>query len=80
MRAHFEREAGAESAWTGYNASLGRSLLNTEKLLQKGKDAAPGQDESVAAAAGAASSAPADLSAAERPDPLPAPEIFDDRL
>jgi 3'-5' exoribonuclease len=80
MRAHFEREAAAESAWTGYNASLGRSLLNTEKLLQKGKDAAPRQDKSVTAAAGASSSASGDLSPAERSEPLSDPEIFDDRL
>lgn len=33
MRANFEREAGAESAWAGYNASLGRPLLNTAKFL-----------------------------------------------
>ena len=33
MRAHFEREAGTESAWAGYNASLGRPLLNTAKFL-----------------------------------------------
>ena len=35
MRAHFEREAGTESAWTGYNASLGRPLLNTAKFLER---------------------------------------------
>jgi len=35
MRAHFEREAGTESAWTGYNVSLGRPLLNTAKFLEK---------------------------------------------
>jgi 3'-5' exoribonuclease len=33
MRAHFEREAGGESAWAGYNASLGRPLLNSAKFL-----------------------------------------------
>jgi 3'-5' exoribonuclease len=33
MRAHFEREAGTDSAWTSYNASLGRPLLNSEKFL-----------------------------------------------
>jgi 3'-5' exoribonuclease len=80
MRAHFEREAGAESAWTGYNASLGRSLLNTEKLLQKGKDATPRQDKSVTAAAGASSTAPGNLSSAEPSAPLSDPEIFDDPL
>ncbi len=35
MRAHFEREAGAEGAWTSYNASLGRPLLNPVKFLEK---------------------------------------------
>lgn len=33
MRAQFEREATLESAWTSYNPSLGRPLLNTEKFL-----------------------------------------------
>jgi 3'-5' exoribonuclease len=35
MRAHFEREAGTEGAWAGYNASLGRPLLNTAKFLDQ---------------------------------------------
>ena len=35
MRAHFEREAGAEGPWSSYNASLGRPLLNTAKFLAK---------------------------------------------
>jgi 3'-5' exoribonuclease len=33
MRAQFEREAGFDSPWTGYNPSLGRPLLNTERFL-----------------------------------------------
>src|SRR5438270_6423447 len=33
MRAHFEREPDAE--WTSYNGSLGRTLLNSEKVLAK---------------------------------------------
>ena len=33
MRAHFEREPDSE--WTGYNGSLGRTLLNSEKVLAK---------------------------------------------
>jgi 3'-5' exoribonuclease len=40
MRAHFEREAEMESAWTGYNSSLSRPLLNTQKFLRK-KEATP---------------------------------------
>lgn len=39
MRAHFERELGAEGAWSSYNPSLGRSLLNTAKFLEKKKAA-----------------------------------------
>ena len=33
MRAHFERDPEAE--WSGYNSSLGRTLLNSEKILAK---------------------------------------------
>ncbi len=36
MRAHFEREASSEGAWTSYNASLGRSLLNSAKFIERG--------------------------------------------
>jgi 3'-5' exoribonuclease len=35
MRAHFERELGAEGPWSGYNPSLGRPLLNTAKFIDK---------------------------------------------
>jgi 3'-5' exoribonuclease len=41
MRAHFEREATLDSPWTGYNASLGRPLLNTEKFLAPKKNTQP---------------------------------------
>jgi hypothetical protein len=41
MRAHFEREAGLDSPWTSYNASLGRPLLNSEKFLSPKKSAPP---------------------------------------
>lgn len=37
MRAHFEREAESDSTWTSYNASLGRTLLNTAKFLNADK-------------------------------------------
>jgi 3'-5' exoribonuclease len=33
MRAHLQRESGHDEDWTGYNASLGRPLLNTRKFL-----------------------------------------------
>ena len=36
MRAQFERESELETPWTGYNASLERPLLNTQKFLEKG--------------------------------------------
>lgn len=36
MRAQMERESDLESAWTSYNPSLGRPLLNTQKFLEKG--------------------------------------------
>jgi len=35
MRAQFERESELETAWTSYNASLARPLLNTRKFLEK---------------------------------------------
>jgi 3'-5' exoribonuclease len=54
MRAHFEREIGNDSSWTTYNASLGRTLLNTAKFLNKEE-----KEEAVAAAAAGAESAAA---------------------
>ena len=42
MRAHFQREPGAE--WTTYNASLARPLLNSKNFLEKiqaGNESAP---------------------------------------
>jgi 3'-5' exoribonuclease len=33
MRAQFERGGESEGAWTGYNPSLGRPVLNTAKFL-----------------------------------------------
>ncbi len=50
MRAHFEREIGSEAEWAGYNPSLGRPLLNTQKYLAK--IGSPGQPKAQAAAAG----------------------------
>jgi len=46
MRAQFERDADFDSAWTGYNPSLARPLLNTQKFLEKKlkkSDATPAQ-------------------------------------
>jgi len=39
VRAHFEREAASDAAWTSYNASLARPLLNAEKFLAKKPEA-----------------------------------------
>jgi 3'-5' exoribonuclease len=54
MRAQFEREAELDSAWTSYNASLARPLLNTKKFLERGLAAArtvePAKSELVATA------------------------------
>jgi 3'-5' exoribonuclease len=51
MRAQFEREAELDSAWTSYNASLGRPLLNSRKFLErKTQDAHVPQAQAVAAA------------------------------
>ena len=43
MRAHLEREACLEGAWTGYNPSLGRPLLKRDKFVDK-----PGSPEAAA--------------------------------
>jgi len=59
MRAHFEREAENESSWTSYNASLGRTLLNTAKFLKP--------EEKGAVAAAASGEAPPESVGAEEP-------------
>ena len=41
MRAQFERDSTLDGPWTTYNASLGRPLLNTEKLLSPKKTPTP---------------------------------------
>ena len=48
MRAHFEREAGLEGAWTGYNPSLSRPLLKREKFVDKPAGAPPAAPSAVA--------------------------------
>jgi 3'-5' exoribonuclease len=57
MRAHFEREAELENPWTGYNASLGRPLLNTTKFIDK-KDSRKQEGPIAEAAESSATSAP----------------------
>jgi 3'-5' exoribonuclease len=46
MRAQFERENELETAWTSYNPSLARPLLNTKKFLEKGLSAPEQSPES----------------------------------
>jgi 3'-5' exoribonuclease len=41
MRAHFAREAETDGPWTSYNASMGRPLLNSAKLLRTEVAAVP---------------------------------------
>src|SRR5260221_8450875 len=41
MRAQFEREADLEGAWTTYNPSMGRPLLNSAKFLRPKPAPAP---------------------------------------
>jgi 3'-5' exoribonuclease len=48
MRAHFEREAGSDTAWSSYNPSLGRPLLNTAKFLDPKKEEKKKEDEATA--------------------------------
>jgi 3'-5' exoribonuclease len=50
MRAQFEREADLDTAWTSYNPSLARPLLNTRKFLEKGLTASKGEGVSTPAA------------------------------
>ena len=42
MRAQFERESELETAWTSYNPSLARPLLNSQKFLEN-REVAPAQ-------------------------------------
>jgi 3'-5' exoribonuclease len=59
MRAHLERESSNDDEWTGYNPSLGRPVLNTQKFLAaKPADApVPDSGEPVEQSAAAASAA-----------------------
>ncbi|MBO0910790.1 MAG: hypothetical protein J2P13_03260, partial [Acidobacteria bacterium] len=57
MRAHFEREAESDSAWTSYNPSLGRSLLNTGKFLKQREQREKEEETTAVRAAAAAENA-----------------------
>jgi 3'-5' exoribonuclease len=49
MRAHFERDAASEDAWTGYNSSLSRPLLNSAKFLEQKRPAVTAPDSGTSA-------------------------------
>ena len=49
MRAQFEREAELDTAWTSYNPSLGRPLLNSRKFLDPPRIHEPKKQEEPAA-------------------------------
>ena len=70
MRAHFEREAELEGPWTGYNASLGRPLLDSRKFMQGEKTPAAktaAEDSSAPAVAPAAPENPPENQTAAAP-------------
>jgi 3'-5' exoribonuclease len=61
MRAQFAREAELPGAWTSYNPSLGRPLLNSKKFLEpklQHESTPEPQPQAAAAAAGSESSEP----------------------
>jgi 3'-5' exoribonuclease len=70
MRAQFKREVELDSAWTSYNPSLARPLLNTKKFLEKGLAGARTVEPAKPETADAANSAeePAAVTADEQPD------------
>jgi 3'-5' exoribonuclease len=72
MRAHFEREASSEGAWTSYNASLGRPLLDAAKLLDQ-KDEVKRHDSSREAQNGAGKTGLQDSEEADSAGGAPGP-------
>jgi 3'-5' exoribonuclease len=74
MRAHFEREIGNDSSWTTYNASLGRTLLNTAKFLKKEEAVAAAADSSTEIAEAPAAPSENDTASVEIEVELPLAE------
>jgi 3'-5' exoribonuclease len=81
MRAHFEREAASDGPWTGYNASLGRPLLNSAKFLHPEK-APPAASDNITSEQAASSGAP-EVPASTAPEgpasPTPALDLFSEQ-
>jgi len=73
MRSHFEREVGLDGPWTGYNASLGRPLLNSAKFLDKKEATVAAAANSVAGSPAAETSAVPQEPAASQPMPAVVP-------
>src|SRR6266404_2498802 len=48
MRSQFERGSGSDGAWTSYNPSMGRPLLNSTKFLRRELEAVPADPSQVA--------------------------------
>ncbi len=69
IRAHFAREIEVEEAWTGYNASLGRPLLDSNKFLQVEKTPVAGVTGSTNAESMKAGSRIADSTTAAEDSP-----------
>jgi 3'-5' exoribonuclease len=44
MRAHFARQMEQDDAWSGYNSSLARPLLNSQRFLQEEKENPPASE------------------------------------
>src|SRR5271166_4768660 len=65
MRAHFNRELELEGPWTGYNASLGRPLLDSKKFMHGEK--APAAKPAEESAAPPTTPAPAEPSTSTAP-------------
>jgi len=70
MRAHFERERAMEGPWTSYNPSLGRPLLDAQKLGQTEKTESGDQP---ATGQGPQSGSAADASAETNSEPSTEP-------
>ena len=74
IRAHFEREIGAEGPWTSYNSSLGRPLLDARKFEQgeKASAAKTGSEEPAAETSTPTPTEPTDASTL-------APDLFSEQ-
>ncbi|MFI5105178.1 MAG: 3'-5' exoribonuclease YhaM family protein, partial [Terriglobales bacterium] len=65
MRAHFQREPGAD--WTAYNPSLERPLLNSKRLLDRLKAGGEAQEPPTPPETGKGEASPADETSGEEP-------------